>query len=368
MRTQLLLLSFLVVLFFAAAGVQAQQAALPEQPQQHTASERLVVFEIFNTDSAYGQGEAAGFAVNQLAVEYGDQPVVFLEYDSRYLLGNRLYRWSAAFEADVAALPMAMVSSGQQLVDGSNADTQPEFHELYQAMVEAERPRPPEAVFEAYQQRVGDRLVVNAWITNQSAVTLGPAVDAAVSALVYEENRVLYTDRFVHAAPYRQVEPALAPGATGAFQLETEPLSGVDWGQMHAVVLVDYRPSSGEAYDMLQAAYAQLATFTLAPERLTFFVDEEGAAAPGPVPLRLRGVYDSWAVVESPDWLAVVPAGGSFADVPMVSVGSGPFPAGWQAGEIELALTGAAGESWTVPLPVAVFQGTVYQAYLPTLE
>ena len=41
--------------------------------------------------------------------------------------------------------------------------------------------------------------------------------------------------------------------------LDTDPLSGVDWSRMRAVVLADYRPGgSSGPYDMLQAARVPL--------------------------------------------------------------------------------------------------------------
>ena len=57
--------------------------------------------------------------------------------------------------------------------------------------------------------------------------------------------------------PYFRISPlALASGASATFTLETPDLTVVDWNKLHYVALVDYRPVSGSAYDMLQAAVA----------------------------------------------------------------------------------------------------------------
>ena len=47
------------------------------------------------------------------------------------------------------------------------------------------------------------------------------------------------------------------PGDTASFTLETPDLIGVDWNELHCIVLIDYSPGGWlGAFDMLQAAYA----------------------------------------------------------------------------------------------------------------
>lgn len=312
----------------------------------------------------------AGQAVNELAAEYSGQPILFLEHDYMNTVGDRWSRFWTAFDRDVASYPLVIVDSGHQVADGS-VGFGGGFLQPYRDMVEAELARPPQADVEAYVQRVGDTLVVNAWITNQSPWTLGVTATgsvASVAAFVYEESRVMHTDRFVRAAPYVWLFDDLPPGQTASFRLETEPLSGVAWERLHTVVLVDARPPGEEAYDMLQAAFAQPGALSVAPESLTFFTGGEGTVTPGPIGLRLRGVYDSWSVTDSPGWLHVDPASGTFADVPVISLGSGPIPDGWQHGELVLAVAGPGGNNRTVRIPVAAFQGPFYQSYLPVLK
>ena len=300
-------------------------------------------------------------------MEYSEQPVLFLEQDVDNALGNRNWRWWAAFEGDRAVLPEAMVSSGHQVADGSIIFSGDTFDDHYRGMVQAELSRAPQADIEAYAQRADDRIVVTAWITNLSASTLGPETSASVSALVYEDTHVLLTDRFVRAAPYDTVYPALAPGGVRAFRLETDALSGVAWDRLHTVVLVDYRPQGSEAYDMLQAAPAGPGTFTLTPGAITFLVDERGRHT-GPVDLHLRGVFEGWVAMQHPDWITVSPGSGTLNDKPIASLAGETLSPGWQHGDIELLVTGVAGEAWTEYVAVSVYQGTVYHPYLPVVR
>lgn len=260
-----------------------------------------------------------------------------------------------------------MTSSGHQVADGSVIFSGHSFYDHYKGMVQAELSRPPQAAIEAYAQRVGDRIVVTTWITNLSASPLGPETSASVSALIYEDTHVLLTDRFVRAAPYDTVYPALGPGGARAFRLETDTLSGVAWDRLHTVVLVDYRPQGSAAYDMLQAALAEPGAFTLTPSTITSLVDEGGRHT-GPVPLHLRGVYGGWEIMQHPNWITVSPGSGTLNDEPVVSLAGDTLSPGWQHDDIELLVTGVAGETWTEYVAVSVYQGHIYRSFLPVVN
>jgi hypothetical protein len=125
-------------------------------------------------------------------------------------------------------------------------------------MVDAELARAPEAAIEARWWRDGDKARFSVELTNQGGTTLSTAAnDATVHAVVYEDTQVGTTDRYARAAVSTGVATPLAPGASATFSLETAGLTGVDWEQLHFLVLVDYRPGGASgAYDMLQAAVA----------------------------------------------------------------------------------------------------------------
>lgn len=121
------------------------------------------------------------------------------------------------------------------------------------------------------------------------------------------------------------------------------------------------------AGDMLQAAPAGPGTFTLTPGAITFLVDERGRHT-GPVDLHLRGVFEGWVAMQHPDWITVSPGSGTLNDKPIVSLAGETLSPGWQHGDIELLVTGVAGEAWTEYVAVSVYQGTVYHAYLPVVR
>jgi hypothetical protein len=188
--------------------------------------------------------------VDQLAEEYADAPVVFLEYDVDDPPGDRISRWWAAWGSGGSVyLPLIQVDSGNQISNGSVS-----FYQTYRAMVETSIERPPRARLEVERERIGDSFRFTVALTNLSDVTLGQANDATLHAIVYEETHVADTDRFVRGATEQPVA-SLQPGATASFTLEL-PLVGVDWSKLHSVVLADYRPGgSTGAYDTLQASH-----------------------------------------------------------------------------------------------------------------
>lgn len=193
--------------------------------------------------------------VEQLAQDYAGQPVLFLEHDvDDPTLGARQWRWWSAFGGSSVTLPMVMADSGNQISNGPE-----DFDTQYRAMVDASLARDPQAEIVASGQRSGDALHFDVQVTNRSGVTLGSGNGATVWAIVYEEFAApgsgRLTNRFVRVVASTSVSPDLAPDATRAFTLDTPALSGVNWGGLRAIVLVDYRPAgTSGAYDMLQAA------------------------------------------------------------------------------------------------------------------
>jgi hypothetical protein len=61
---------------------------------------------------------AAGSAITQLANDYANLPVVFLEEDVDNPPYDRYGRWWDAYGGSSAALPMIMVNSGHQISNG----------------------------------------------------------------------------------------------------------------------------------------------------------------------------------------------------------------------------------------------------------
>ncbi len=237
--------------------------------------------------------------VDQLAVELQDQPVVFLEHDVDNPLGNRFDRWWAAYGAGSVTLPLTMVDSGEQISNGSVS-----FASTYRAMVETAQQRPPAAKLVVDRRRSGSSFHFEIELTNRCDETLRAGNDARLHVIVYEDIHLADTNRFVRAVRSITVG-TLAPDASKSFTVEV-PLTGVNWSKLHSVVLVDYRPSSGNgSYDMLQAAIAMPAGLGVVPSQLALSPGEPSAE------VELRGPHVlSWSAAVDVPWLEVVPEQG----------------------------------------------------------
>ena len=189
-----------------------------------------------------------------MAIDYAGQPVLFLEQSVDYPVGARYGRWWAAYTGGGSVtLPLVMVDSGHQISNGYV-----DFYNVYKGMVDVSLARPAQAEIQASSRRSGDTLHFEVQLTNLSGVTLDYGNGATIHALVYEDAPVGVTDHFVRAATSTAI-PGLAHGETMTLTLQTD-LSGVDWDNIHSIVLADYRPGgSSGAYDTLQAATAALA-------------------------------------------------------------------------------------------------------------
>lgn len=195
-------------------------------------------------------------AVEQLAQEYAGQLVIFLEYNVDDVPYSRISRFLAHLGEDQPYLPMAMVDSGENIFNGYISG----IKSAYQGMVDFSLQRPSKAALSATWTRVGDKVRFSVHLTNQSGTTLSSNNSATVHAIVYEENHIQYTNRFVRTA-ISTPTGTLANGASADYTLLTGDLSGVDWSKLHYIVLADYRPNpSGAKYDMLQAAVASSST------------------------------------------------------------------------------------------------------------
>ena len=188
--------------------------------------------------------------VEQIAQEYVDQPVLFLEYDVDNAPYSRKSRYYAS-DNEGSILPFVIVDSGNQASNGSV-----DFETVYTGMVDSALIRPPQVEINAVWQRVGDKVKIFVDLTNSSDVTLSSDNSATIHAIVYEETKVQETGRFVRTAVSTSIQNH-SPNVTKSYELETSDLMDVSWSRLHYVVLVDYRPAGLTGpYDMLQAVIA----------------------------------------------------------------------------------------------------------------
>jgi hypothetical protein len=293
--------------------------------------------------------------VDALETEYATRPVIFLEQNVDVPVGNRLTRWYAGYSGPLNIyLPLVMVDSGHQISNGSKND----FKAAYRPLVNAELARPPQAELEAYVRNVGSRVRVYTSMRNTSGSTLSAAANgAALHALVWEDAHAGVTNQIVRAAPWLGISPEVASNGSFTATLETPDLAGVNWQALHTVVLADYVPGPGTAYDALQAAVAEPAGLSIDPDTTTLAVDanhpDDRSAR-----LRLRGPYVlNWTATPDVEWLAVTPGSAEIAVQPTVRIAAGRLAPGWQEGRVSVHAASEDGMAFSQTVAVRVFLG-----------
>lgn len=299
--------------------------------------------------------------MDQLANEYANERVVFVEQDVDNTVGLRYGRWWTAHDGEGSAmLPIVMVDSGHQISNGYE-----DFYSVYKSMVDSALSRPPQAEIKAYHQRVDDTLYVYGELTNLSGVSLSSQNSATLHAIIYEDAQIGSTSRFVHAAPWSSIHPALAPRKTMTFTLSAT-LSGVNWDNIHALALADYRPGEG-AYDMLQAAATQTPAVSVQPAQLTFLLDPNDTTQPGTL-VSFEGPHIlNWTATESPEWVTLSSLSGSVSEQVLVSVSPAALSSGWQNGYITFDASSISGLHFEERVHVRAYYGPLETVYLPIL-
>jgi hypothetical protein len=309
---------------------------------------------------------AAGTAVEQLAGEYKDQPVLFLEYDANEFgkSPRAPYFW-ASNRASPVGFPIVSVDSGNQVASGGSAD----YRALYRPLVNSELARTPQAELAAAWWRVDNRVVVSVRITNQAAVSLGPDNEAKVHAIVYENNKVKLTSRFVRTTFSMNIGTqfaALDPGESQVLTLESGDLAGVDWEKLSVVAIADYYVDAASHYDALQAAPATRIAepFAVSARTVTLLADpdapDQGVA--GRYTVQVTGSLGlTWTAAATVPWLSVTPSSGVNGTPVELSVDMPQLADGWQNGLV----TFSAGGQFEAPVRVAAYRGRVDYVFLP---
>jgi len=181
-----------------------------------------------------------------------NKPVLFVEHDLDKPDEGQRRRQSLWYAArgrqGGASTPLIMVDSGYKYSEGAVA-----FERVYGQMVDAALERPPGVEVNAYFQRSGATVDVTAKVTNWGETALS---GATLWAMVYEDRKILHTNRSVRAIVAGAIGGSLGYGQAGTYRLQFAPLSGITWNRAHVVVMVDQRAATGSGNDMLQAAFA----------------------------------------------------------------------------------------------------------------
>jgi len=296
-----------------------------------------------------------------LAQDYADQPVVFIEYDVDDAPSDRVSRWWAAFTGGSVTLPMVMADSGNQISYGPV-----NYRNVYKGMVDTALARPAQAEILANWWRTGNKAGFYIQVKNLSGVTLSSSNFARVYAIVYEDAHVNVTNRFGRSVVAASITN-LANNASATFKLETPELSGVNWANLHYIVLVDYLPSgSTGAYDMLQAVIATpiSAPFSAQPDTMTFVVDSADTTNPFSTVIFQGSSFANWTAAPGPTWLNLTPPNGPITAPMTLSTVKSNLATGWQQGIISFS---TADGLFTDQMTVNAYYGAVEKIYLPTV-
>ncbi len=247
-----------------------------------------------------------------------------------------------------------MVDSGHQIMTAEQGN----FEAAYRFLVNVELTRPPKAQIEAYARQIGTKVRVYARLHNTSGITLSAVMNhAALNALVYEDARVGLTGRIMRAAPWVDITSPLAPDGTVTATIDTVYLQGVVWGALHTVVVADYQPTAGGAFDMLQAAVARPAGLTVTPSAVPVGVDS-GHPADRSVPVALSGPYTlNWSAAADVPWIVLTPGSAAIATQPELTVDAGALATGSQEGHVTFSATSQDGMAFTRFLTVTAVLG-----------
>lgn len=199
--------------------------------------------------------QAAGPAVDALSEDYEHLPVVFLEYAYYAPPLDRQSRMYAAHGGGTIYFPPIIVDAGDQFTMGYHSN----FGQVYGDMVDAALARPATGSVRVTRQRVGDTFEFSVEVVNDTGTTLSSSNSARVHALVFEDDPAgvsRVTSRYLRGDDSVAIG-TLADGASDTFDLVVDLAgTGVDWNNLHSVVLVDYRPGgSSGPWDMVQAAF-----------------------------------------------------------------------------------------------------------------
>lgn len=332
MRRRLLGVSILGLLLAAATG---------------GAADRLAVLEFFGRPSGT-YCSAAGPAMIALQDELAGTALL-LEYHFDWFHDGRYERFAAA-EPHATTLPLVMVGSGSETSWGPV-----EYERDYRAMLTHELARAPQAELAAWWWHSGASVTVEARLVNRAGITLGPATEATVWVVVWEDSTQGVGRTWVRAVGERPLTTTLANGAATELSLSLSVGGIADWSAAHAVVLVDRYRSELHRYDMLQAAVAAPAGVQVTPAVVALT-----SLAP-----RVELAFDAppsahWQVAEMPPWLELDPAAGEGSATVVAAVDHGRASGLVLEGTLRLVVTGVGAEQ-AVEVPVS-FRGGVRRA------
>jgi hypothetical protein len=111
---------------------------------------------------------------------------------------------------------------------------------------------------------------------------------------------------WVRSTVRQRLNSTLSPGETVTAMIDTPAIYGINWNRLAGLAMVENRPGGSGSYDMLQAAEALPAGFTVLPDDLLLHARQPVAevALAGPHVL-------AWTAASEQPWIRVTPASGT---------------------------------------------------------
>ena len=249
--------------------------------------------------------------IDQLAIDYADTNIVFVDYTMDYGIPNPvLYRYEVIERTEPGwGLTWTMVDSGQRYSRG--VETEEEAVEKYTAMVEYGIAQESLADISAQYWVIDDTAYFKVTVQNLSGVKLSQANTARVYAFV-KETGIQYEDtNTTHHASRGEgmtLIHGLADQETGTYYVSVPLRQITDWNNVSAYAFVDYETSKGGLFKQLNATEATKIdiepTLTATPTRINLTIPDNLTYIP-PQYVQINAGNDIlWILESNRKWLS----------------------------------------------------------------
>ncbi len=311
--------------------------------------------------------------INQLAQEYSNQPVVFVDYHFSMAAPPDFLppqaRWEViqASEAGLG-LTWAVVDSGR--LHHRGAETTAEAYNAYTAMINDALAQPATAEIHSFWWKNGSTVKISATVTNNSAQTLSTANNAGVYGIVKEVGVQYDTYTTLHPGlnAAKTAIPSLAPGETATFEITVPEINPSNWNKVQVIVLVDYQTAPDAAYNQLQATIATPAILAQ-PNDFVHFLDDDAVEVPVFTTNISGDAGLTWLASSSETWLTFDRTTGSVGEaLSLITDGNAMVP-GWNTAVVTINDSTMV---YSVDLTVRIYKAspgeTINRIYLPSIS
>ena len=303
-----------LVILLATFGALSPNQAVAQNP-----SPKVAVFEFFSWAHNPGCPET-GAALNEIALEYQDQPVAIIEWE--YSLIEPPNRVEMLYEVGGGTtVPQTMVDSSRMWTRSWYNHYPEYFRQMIDSSLEAE----VKADITAHWTRNGDLLTFTGTVTNTSGFELNTANKAKIHAIVYEDyaNAQTHDTARIGRGSNKVDIVSLADGDSMDFEINIFPSHVVNWDNLRYVVLVDYRVGPPPINNILYGYYTQLNAvwadellleeFEVSPTTITADISENDATMPV-IPVTITGTEgQTWSATVDKNFVTL---SASTGDVP----------------------------------------------------